>query len=134
MDRKELIKQAIEAMKQSYAPYSGFNVGAALLGASGRVYSGCNIENASYGASVCAERTAVFKAVSEGEREFAAIAVVGGKGGDISSPCMPCGICRQVLSEFCDPDSFEVILGNEEEQTVCTLGQLFPAGFTKDSL
>ncbi len=134
IDRRALADMAAEAMKNSYAPYSGFNVGAALLASSGRVYLGCNIENSSYGATVCAERTALFKAVSEGERTFDAIAVVGGKNGDISEYCAPCGICRQALTEFCTPDTFEVVLGTRESLRSHTLAQLLPIGFGKDNL
>ncbi len=127
---KELVLQAEKAMEHAYAPYSGFRVGAALLTKSGKVYLGCNIENASFSPTICAERTAVAKAVSEGEREFEAIAVVGGKAGMISGICPPCGVCRQVLSEFCQPD-FPVYLGkgNGEYETVL-LKDLLPLGFS----
>ena len=127
---KELVLQAEQAMENAYAPYSGFRVGAALLTKSGKVYTGCNIENASFSPTICAERTAIAKAVSEGEREFAAIAVVGGKDGVITDICPPCGVCRQVLSEFCDPD-LPVFLGkgNGEFDTV-TLKDLLPLGFS----
>ena len=111
----ELVKKAKEAAKSSYSPYSGFTVGAALMTKSGKVYLGCNIENASYSPTNCAERTAFFKAVSEGEREFEKIAVVGGKGLDFADYCPPCGVCRQVMKEFCGED-FKVILGNNSEQ------------------
>ena len=104
MKAEELLALAKEAMMGAYAPYSGFFVGAALLTKNGKVYTGCNIENAAFSPTNCAERTAFFKAVSEGEREFAAIAVVGGKGGVITSLCSPCGVCRQVMQEFCGPD------------------------------
>ena len=125
----ELVKKAKEAAKFSYSPYSGFTVGAALLTKSGKVYLGCNIENASYSPTNCAERTAFFKAVSEGEREFTKIAVVGGKGLDFSDYCPPCGVCRQVMKEFCGED-FRVILGkNGEDVKVLTLGELLPYGF-----
>ena len=103
MTPEELVRQALAAMKFAYVPYSGFTVGAALLTKSGKVYLGCNIENAAYGPSNCAERTAFFKAVSEGEREFSAIAVVGGKDGDAADIFPPCGVCRQVMQEFCAP-------------------------------
>ena len=99
---EELIRQAMEARKNSYSPYSGFQVGAALLCEDGTVYTGCNVENAAYGPTNCAERTAVFKAVSEGKREFKRIAIVGGHEGESVAPT-PCGVCRQVLSEFCKP-------------------------------
>lgn len=127
---KELVLQAEEAMKKAYAPYSGFCVGAALLGKSGRVYTGCNIENASFSPTICAERTAVAKAVSEGEREFSALAVVGGKNGVITEICPPCGVCRQVLAEFCDPQ-FPVLLGKGDGQyETVTLQDLLPLGFS----
>lgn len=129
----ELIKTAIEARKCAYAPYSGFFVGAALLTADGRVFTGCNIENAAFTPTNCAERTAFFKAVSEGVRAFEAIAVVGGKGEEPSEFCAPCGVCRQVMAEFCSPD-FRVILGNENNQTVYTLSELLPASFSKSDL
>ena len=129
----ELIKTAIEARKRAYAPYSGFFVGAALLAADGRVFTGCNIENAAFTPTNCAERTAFFKAVSEGVRAFEAIAVVGGKGEEPSEFCAPCGVCRQVMAEFCSPD-FRVILGNEKNQTVYTLSELLPASFSKSNL
>ncbi len=125
---KELIKKAIEARSFSYSPYSGFQVGAALLGKSGKIYTGCNVENAAYGPSNCAERTAFFKAVSEGEREFERIAIVGGHEGESVAPS-PCGVCRQVMTEFCEP-SFEVIMAvSEDEYEVMTLGELMPKSF-----
>ena len=125
----QLIDTAIHQLKYSYTPYSNFKVGAALLAKNGQVYTGCNIENASFTPTVCAERVAIFKAVSEGEREFSKIAVAGGKNGEISSVCPPCGVCRQVLSEFCGPD-FEVlfVLGNGNCETH-TLGELLPHSF-----
>ena len=129
----ELIQTAIEARKRAYAPYSGFFVGAALLAADGRVFTGCNIENAAFTPTNCAERTAFFKAVSEGVRAFEAIAVVGGKGEEPSEFCAPCGVCRQVMAEFCSPD-FRIILGNEKNQTVYTLSELLPASFSKSDL
>ena len=107
----ELIKEAFEARKQSYCPYSEYAVGAALLTKEGKVYHGCNIENAAFGPSICAERTAIFKAVSEGERNFTQIAIVGGpEGEEISQFCAPCGVCRQVMREFCDPQKMKVII------------------------
>ncbi len=130
MTDKELVEKAKKAAEKAYAPYSGFTVGAALLGKSGRVYLGCNIENAAYTPTNCAERTAFFKAVSEGEREFVKIAVVGGRELDFSRYCTPCGVCRQVMSEFCGED-FTVVLGkNEGEPKVMTLGELLPCGFS----
>lgn len=129
MTDRELVEKAKEAAEKAYAPYSGFTVGAALLAKSGKVYLGCNIENASYTPTNCAERTAFFKAVSEGEREFAKIAVVGGKALDFADYCTPCGVCRQVMSEFCNED-FVVILGrNDGNHKVMTLGELLPFSF-----
>ena len=136
-DQKELYARlmdaAVAARAYSYAPYSNYRVGAALLGKSGRVYTGCNVENAGYTPTNCAERTALFKAVSEGEREFSAIAVVGGTGDTVDPACTPCGVCRQVLSEFCEPD-LPVILGTPEDSRVMTLGALLPFAFTKKNL
>jgi len=127
VDYQRLIAKAIEARKQAYAPYSDFAVGAALLGKSGRVYTGCNVENASYGLSICAERVAVFKAVSEGERDFEAIAVVTEKG------VTPCGACRQVLMEF--GDDIQVIMADAAgEYRVLTLRELLPEAFTPENL
>ena len=128
-----LMASAIAAREYSYSPYSGYRVGAALLGADGNIYTGCNIENAGYTPTNCAERTAVFKAVSEGVREFCAIAVVGGSGETLDTACTPCGVCRQVLAEFCEPD-MPVILGTPEEMRVMTLGELLPFAFTKKNL
>ena len=134
-DKKELIKQAIAAMQAAYAPYSHFRVGAALLTRSGRIYQGGNIENAAYTPTNCAERTAFFKAVCEGEREFAAICVVGGKDGVLTDYAAPCGVCRQVMMEFCDPESFLIILAmNENTYQEYTLKQLLPEGFGPKSL
>lgn len=130
MTKEELIEKAKQASGNAYVPYSGFTVGAALLAKNGRVYLGCNIENAAYGPTNCAERTAFFKAISEGEREFSAIAIVGGKNKDFSSFCSPCGVCRQVMSEFCDSD-FTVILGkSDSEYKSFTLGELLPLSFS----
>ena len=134
MTERELLNQAIDARKNSYAPYSHFCVGAALLGKSGKVYLGCNIENATYTPTVCAERVAVFRAVSEGEREFSAIAIVGGGEGEkLLSLCPPCGVCRQVLAEFCPP-SFPVILGDETHIETHALGDLLAFSFTDKEL
>ncbi|MBQ3081548.1 MAG: cytidine deaminase [Clostridia bacterium] len=132
MDTK-LVKMAIEARGNAYAPYSGFYVGAALLAEDGSVYTGCNIENASFGGTVCAERCALFKAVSDGKRGFKAIAVAGGKGEVALTP--PCGICRQVLSEHCDP-SMAVLMAKDGEGTYfkTTLGELLPLGFGAEAL
>lgn len=125
---KKFVDTAVEAMKKSYAPYSEFNVGACLFTETGRVYSGCNIENAAFSPSICAERTAFAKAVSEGEREFSCIAVVGGKNGVITDFCPPCGVCRQVMTEFCKPD-FKVVLYNGTDIKVLTLSELMPYSF-----
>lgn len=124
MDNAQLIKLAQEAAKKAYAPYSGFNVGAALLCKSGNVYTGCNVENSSYGASNCAERTALFKAVSEGERDFVKIAIVSEKGG----LTFPCGICRQVLSEFM-PNGRIVLYSDEQGIKEFALNELLPYAF-----
>jgi cytidine deaminase len=136
MTRSELISHALCARKNSYSPYSHFAVGAALLSKDGKLYTGCNIENAAFTPGNCAERTAIFKAVSEGVREFAAIAVVGGPAGtDRLDLCAPCGVCRQVMMEFCDPESFEVILAKDPEHyDVFTLDQILPMGFGPKNL
>lgn len=136
MEESELLKKAFEARKNSYCPYSGFAVGAALLAKNGVVYTGCNVENASYGVSNCAERTALYKAVSEGVYEFSAIAIVGGKRqmqeGE-TEYCSPCGICRQALVEFCKPD-FKIILGKSQKQyKVYTMEELLPVKFLNDA-
>ena len=126
---EELCKLAIEAMGHAYAPYSGFQVGAALLCADGSVYQGCNIENAAYSPTNCAERTAFFKAVYDGHRDFTAIAVCGGKDGVITGAFPPCGVCRQVMREFCG-DDFRIYLVNDKGFETVTLAQLLPYGFT----
>ena len=133
MSDLELMKLAVEAREMAYAPYSHFRVGAALLGKSGKVYKGCNVENAAYSPTNCAERTALFKAVSEGEREFLAIAIVGGMGETIADFCAPCGVCRQVLAEFCDKD-FRVILGNPDNIKAYTFAEILPFAFGKTDL
>ncbi|MBQ9692389.1 MAG: cytidine deaminase [Clostridia bacterium] len=125
-----LIEKAKEAREKAYAPYSGFSVGAALLCADGAVYTGANIENASYTPTVCAERVAFFSAVHDGHREFTAIAIVGGKSGeDIDEMCPPCGVCRQVISEFCKGD-FNIILSDGKADRVLTLDGLLPYRFS----
>ena len=129
----ELMRIAEEARAYSYSPYSHFAVGAALLTKSGKVYTGCNIESASYTPTNCAERTAVFKAVSEGEREFATIAVIGGPAGEKGRFCAPCGVCRQVLREFCTLD-FRILLGTTDKVQVFTLDELLPASFSPADL
>ena len=136
MNETELIELACKGREQAYTPYSGFRVGAALLTRSGTVYIGCNIENASYGPTNCAERTAFFKAVSEGEREFEAIAIVGGPGeGRTGEMCAPCGVCRQVMTEFCDPKTFRIILENGGGKVrTFLLEELLPLGFGPDNL
>ena len=129
-DSAKLVAKASDAMKRSYAPYSHFNVGAALLTSEGDVFSGCNVENSSFGCTNCAERTAIFKAISEGKQAFQAIAIVGGKDGKVDDFCPPCGVCRQVLSEFCGKD-FRVILANGAGAIkVMTLGELLPESFS----
>ena len=131
---KALLALAEEARAASYSPYSGISVGAALLTKSGKVYRGANIENASYTPTICAERVAFFKAVSEGEREFIAIAIAGGEAGKPSKADFPpCGVCRQVMSEFCSGD-FIVIWGNGEKITEKKLSEIFPFGFDKNNL
>ena len=132
-DFGNLMSEAIRARENAYVPYSNFRVGAALLALNGKVYHGCNIENASYSPTNCAERTAFFKAVSEGERDFEAIAIIGGenKEGDY---CSPCGVCRQVMLEFCNPD-FLVVLGNSpQDYKVYTLDELIPHSFKRGDL
>lgn len=130
-----LIGKALEARERAYAPYSRFRVGAALLTENGKIYTGCNIENAAYGPSNCAERTAFFKAVSEGERSFRAIAVAGAGEDGNGKFAAPCGICRQVMAEFCRPEEFDVVIANEAgEYYVRTLGELLPEGFGPENL
>lgn len=127
---EKLIKKAVEMLNFSYAPYSNFHVGAALLTSEGEIFTGCNIENAAYGPTNCAERTAVFKAVSEGKKNFVAIAIAGGKNGKIEDFCSPCGVCRQVLAEFCKKD-FEIILAKStDDYKIMTLEQLLPESFS----
>jgi len=139
MNYENLMNIAADMRTKSYAPYSKFHVGAALLAKSGKIYTGCNVENSSFGATNCAERTAFFKAVSEGERDFSAIAIVGGpveKEGDFSKITLapPCGICRQVMREFCKPD-FEIILYNEQKGIeIHTLKELLPLDFGPENL
>ena len=133
---KDLCAEAIVARKQSYAPYSNFMVGAALLAKSGKIYKGCNIENAAYSPTICAERTAFSKAVSEGEREFIAIAVAGWPKGHLeAAQAFPCGVCRQVMREFC-ADTFKILVVNGENDgyTEHTLEELLPHSFGPDSL
>lgn len=133
MDWSGLIEKAMEGMERAYAPYSGFRVGAALLGKSGEVYTGCNVESCAYTPTCCAERTALVKAVSEGERAFSALAVVsvGGVDEDYTSPC---GVCRQMLFEFCVEDMPVILAKSKEDYKQVTLGQLLPMGFGPDKL
>lgn len=128
---QELIREAIGMLKKSYTPYSNFKVGAALLSKNKNIYTGCNIENATYTPTNCAERTAFFKAVSEGDTEFTAIAIVGGLRGKITDYCPPCGVCRQVMMEFCNPKKFIIILArSEDDYCAYTLEELLPLGFS----
>ncbi len=129
----ELIDRAEKVMKNAYPPYSQFSVGAALLTESGNVFCGCNIENASYPAGICAERTAIGNAVANGEKKFVKLAVVGGKNGEITDFCPPCGICRQVLAEFCKED-FEIILYNGKDIKKLTLAEILPLSFRSENL
>lgn len=132
---KNMIATAIGQLAFSYTPYSNFKVGAALLAENGEIYTGCNIENAAYTPTNCAERTAFFKAVSEGTKEFQAICIVGGKDGVLTEYAPPCGVCRQVMMEFCRPDTFQVILAvSIEKYEVFTLKELMPMGFGPGNL
>lgn len=130
---RKLLDAALAVRKQAYAPYSGYLVGAALLAKDGRVFTGCNIENASYGATICAERSAFAAAISAGAREFEAIAVAGGKGEAADRSAPPCGICRQVMAEFCTGD-FQIILGNEATLSAHTLAEILPLRFDAENL
>ena len=136
MDDKKLVELAFEARERAYTPYSHWTVGAALLCADGTVYQGCNIENAAYTPSNCAERTAFFRAVFDGQRDFAAIAVVGGpEGQEAPEYCTPCGVCRQVMQEFCDPATFRIVVGRSDgEMRSYLLKELLPDGFGPDNL
>ena len=135
MDKKELVKEALAAREFAYTPYSKFNVGAALFCKNGRVFRGCNIESASYTPTNCAERTAFFKAVSEGEREFSAIAIVGGPAGAPPADfCYPCGVCRQVMAEFCSRDFKVYIAKSESEIREYSLDEIIPFAFTQEDL
>lgn len=126
----ELMNRASQMLQYSYIPYSHYAVGAALLTKNGKIYTGCNIENAAFTPTNCAERTAFFKAISEGEREFTAIAIVGGKNRMAEDNCTPCGVCRQVMEEFCDPEEFRIILGTgAEHYRIWRLKELLPGGF-----
>ena len=133
---QELVKKALDMRKMSYTPYSHFNVGAALLSKDGIVFTGCNIENAAFTPSNCAERTAFFKAVSEGVRDFSAIAIAGGpQGVDKLDYCTPCGVCRQVMMEFCDPETFKVYIAIDRDRyREYRLKDLLPGGFGPSNL
>ena len=128
----KLCALAKEQMKNAYVPYSGYTVGAALLTKSGKIYTGCNIENASFTPTICAERTAIFKAVSEGEREFEAIAVAGGKAGKVEGAFPPCGVCRQVMSEFCGPDFKVIIITGEDSYKTYRFEEILPLAFSPE--
>lgn len=134
MTEKQLIDLAVSAMDKAYAPYSKYKVGAALLTAEGKVFTGCNVENASYGATVCAERTAIFNAVSNGERNFKMLAVAGGKDGKISGAFPPCGVCRQVLCEFCGEDFTVLAVTGVDSYKRYTLKELLPFAFTPKNI
>lgn len=138
IDKKQLIEKAFAAQEFCYTPYSNFDVGVALLCDNGNIYTGCNIENAAYTPTNCAERTAFFKAISEGEKKFTAIAIVGNKHGIKAGEgdfCAPCAVCRQVMAEFCDLDTFKVIIAKStEEYLEYTLGELLPLAFTGKNL
>ncbi|WP_434311312.1 cytidine deaminase [Hominifimenecus sp. rT4P-3] len=134
MNQRALVEAAWAMLPKAYVPYSHFHVGAALLTADGEVFTGCNVENASYGAAICAERTALVKAVSEGKRDFQAIAVVGGRDGVVTDFAPPCGICRQVLAEFCGPDFLILLAKSPEEIRVFRLEELLPEAFGREKL
>ena len=135
MTDQELIRRALLARERAYTPYSHFQVGAALLTRTGTVYPGCNIENAAYTPTNCAERTAFFSAVAQGERDFAAIAIVGGPQGGVLDYTAPCGVCRQVMMEFCDPDTFRILVARSpEDYRVFTLRELMPQSFSPADL
>ena len=132
---KQLVEAALDARSRAHVPYSNYTVGAALLTADNKIYSGCNIENASYGATNCAERTAFFKAVSEGERDFKAIAIAGGiRGQEPTDYAYPCGICRQVMKEFCGDDFQIIVVKSSADYQVFTLAELLPYGFGGESI
>ena len=136
MTNEELIMEAGKARQMAYAPYSKFKVGAALVTKDGKIYHGCNVENASYSVTNCAERTAFFKAVSEGEREFEKIAIVGGMEGTAAEEmCAPCGVCRQVMMEFCNAENFQIILADGKGKWIqISLKELLPYGFGPKNL
>ncbi len=132
---KKMIQTAMEQIRFSYAPYSDFKVGASLLSENGDIFTGCNIENAAYSPTNCAERTAFFKAVSQGVRDFQAICIVGGKSENVTEYITPCGVCRQVMMEFCNPETFQIILAvDEEHYRILTLKELLPLGFGAEDI
>ena len=130
MTKQELCTLAIKSMNNAYSPYSGYKVGAALLCDNGKIFTGCNVENSSYGATVCAERTAIFKAVSDGERDFSMLAVAGGKENELSDKFLPCGICRQVMAEFCKPEFIVLVVTSENTYKEFSLSELLPNAFS----
>lgn len=134
MNEKELCTKAIDAMKNAYVPYSGYKVGAALLTENGKIFTGCNIENAAYTPTVCAERVAFFNAVSSGERKFTAIAVAGGRDGVINGAFPPCGVCRQVMAEFCSPNFTVLVVTGTETYKKYSLSELLPEAFTPKNI
>ena len=134
LQKKNLMELAQKARETSYAPYSGYQVGAALPCKDGSIHTGGNIENAAFSPTVCAERVALFKAINEGKRNFSAIAVAGGKGKDCDEYCTPCGVCRQVMQEFCDPDTFLVLVCQGKEVRSYLLRELLPLGFRQNNL
>lgn len=135
MNRSDLIERAMGVLGRAYAPYSHFHVAAALLCRDGSVYTGVNVENASYPAAVCAERSAILRAVNDGRRDFEAIVICGGRNGVVTDYCPPCGICRQVMREFCDPNEFKIILARSpKEYQEYTLEELLPLGFGPGNL
>jgi len=129
---KALTKAAIEAGQAAYAPYSAFKVGAALLTACGEIITGCNVEIGGYASSCCAERVAIYKAVSGGKRAFAAVAIAGGPDSGLVADCFPCGVCRQVLAEFCGDDLIVIVAESGEKWREFTLGELFPHRFAEN--
>jgi cytidine deaminase len=134
MDYSQLAQSALSAMEQSYSPYSNFRVGAALLAKNGKIYCGCNIESAAFSPTNCAERTALFKAVSEGEREFSAIAIAGAPMGGEPQYCYPCGVCRQMLNEFFTADCEIIIVKSIDDYKIHSFGEILPYGFGKENL
>lgn len=133
IDYKRLMQSANAMRERAHVPYSHYRVGAVLVGKSGKEYTGCNLENAAFSPTICAERTAFAKAISEGEKEFSCIAIVGGREGEISPFCAPCGVCRQVMTEFCD-ENFELVLGTPDNFKVYKFGEVMPFTFTSNEL